>query len=235
MHFSTVSGGATRQWFCGIPNTIVRSLGRKFGEPGVDSCQPMSEGFRLNVGNHQGVLLGRAMQTMFEPLNAASSMSRQTVNIFKIAAAAVGRCGKPFAFDGKQLFKIVVGSALDPDRAQRLNGDVLTATGSLNRLGEKLDGIKTVATRSAIEMTAEKFIKAWLVVAVWAFGTVTPHREFTFDKCHYLTAKCSGIQHLGIRDSDGWSFGRFVGDHSVVSKSHSPQIGQRFICIAQGN
>jgi hypothetical protein len=28
---------------------------------------------------------------------------------------------------------------------------------------------------------------------------------------------------------------RFVGDHSVLSKSHSPQIGQRFIRIAQGN
>jgi hypothetical protein len=40
-------------------------------------------------------------------------MPRQSVNIFEVAAAAVWRCGKSFAFDGKQLLEVVVCSALD--------------------------------------------------------------------------------------------------------------------------
>jgi hypothetical protein len=172
---------------------------------------------------------------MLEPLNAASSMPGKSVNIFEIAAAAVRRCGKSFAFDGKQLFEVVVFSTLDSDCAQRFNSDVPAAAGGLNWFGKKLDGIKTLATRGAIEMTAEELIEMRFIVTVWSFGPVTPHRKFTFDERHNLTAKCPRIQYFRIRGSDGRSFVRFVGDHSVLSKSHSPQIGQRFIRIAQGN
>jgi len=44
-------------------------------------------------------------------------MSRLSVNIFQIVTAGVRRCGKSFAFDGEQLYEVVICSALDPDRA----------------------------------------------------------------------------------------------------------------------
>src|ERR1019366_5900303 len=115
MHFSTVSGSATRQWLRGIPNAIVRPVGREFGKPGVDGYQPMREGLCLNIRKHQGVLIGRAVKTMFEPLNAASSMSRHSANVFHIVTAAAGWRGKPFAFDRKQLLEVVLTDALDHD------------------------------------------------------------------------------------------------------------------------
>ena len=152
MHFSTVSGSATRQWLRGIPNAIIRPVGRKFREPGVDGCQPVSEGLRLNIRNHQGVLIGRAVQTMFEPLNAASSMSRQAVNIFKIAAAAAGWRGETFAFDGKQLLEVMVTDALDHNVVQWYDPDVCIASRSLKGFLQETDGIKTMTTRSFVEV-----------------------------------------------------------------------------------
>lgn len=104
----------------------------------------MRERFRLNIRNHQGVLIGGAMLTMFEPLNATSSMSRESMHIFQVAPAAVWRCGKPFAFDGKQLFEIVIIPALDPDCAQRFYGHIRTPASGLNGFRKKLDGIKTL-------------------------------------------------------------------------------------------
>ena len=124
----------------------------------------MRERFRLNIRNHQGVLIGGAMLTMFEPLNATSSMSRESMHIFQVAPAAVWRCGKPFAFDGKQLMEIVIISAFDSNCAQRFYGNIRPTASGLDGFSEKLDGIKTLPTGCAVEMAAKKLIEMRFIV-----------------------------------------------------------------------
>jgi hypothetical protein len=124
----------------------------------------MCERLGLNIRNHQGVLACLAMQTVFEPLNAAGSMLRQSVNVFQIAAAAAGWRGEPFAFDGKQLMEIVIISAFDSNCAQRFYGNIRPTASGLDGFSEKLDGIKTLPTGCAVEMAAKKLIEMRFIV-----------------------------------------------------------------------
>jgi hypothetical protein len=125
------------------------------GESGVNGGQPVRERLGLNVGNDQGVLIGRAMQTMLESLNAASSMPRHSVNVFQIAATVVGWRRKPFAFDGKQLLEIMVTDAFDHDVIHRYDPDVGMTSRSLKWFLQETDGIKTLTTRSFVEVQAQ--------------------------------------------------------------------------------
>jgi len=140
-------------------------------------------------------------------------MSRHSVDVFQITAAAVWWRGQTFAFDGKQLLEIMVTDAFDHDVIHRHDPDVCITSRSLKRFLQETDGIKTLTTRSFVQMQAQRLVQVWLVCHLGEFGPVTPDRKLLFDERHNLLVKCSGIQHHGIRRSDGWRFGRFVGDH----------------------
>jgi hypothetical protein len=108
VNFRTEGESRTGQRLKGVPDSVVSAITRKFGEARIYGFEPMAEGLRLNVRDHQGAFVFRAVQAMFEPLHAPGPVPRQTVNVFEVTTSALLWRWEPFAFDGQQLLELVI-------------------------------------------------------------------------------------------------------------------------------
>ena len=181
LNFSDSSERTWNKRFSRIPDTSVRAIGCQSGESRVYVREPTGEGFSLNIRNHQGVLIGSTVQAEFEALDAAGSLARKAVNVFEIAAAAIGWRGKTFALDGEQLFVVLVGDSFYGDGIHRQRADVSIAARTLDWFLKKSNGVE-IMTGSPVEMQAKRLIEAEFIFHLCNLGALPPNRKFSLDE-----------------------------------------------------